>query len=255
VNPFDIAGKVVLVTGGTRGLGRAISLHFASHGAAVSAGYFQNDEAAEEYRRTIAERSHTSSTIKANLMTGAGIQTLVDHVISANGRLDALIYNSATGVHKPLEGLTQRHLSIVWQVNVGAFFELCQRFKPHMPPGSRIIAISSEGAARAVDQYGAIGSSKAALEALCRQMAAEWAGTGIRVNMVAPGLLETDTLSTMEHADSRIASEKTQSPLGRLVRLEEVARVVHFLCSPASDGIVGQTLVVDGGKRIAALTR
>lgn len=250
---FDISGKVVLVTGGTRGLGRVISLHLASHGAKVVAGYFQNEEAAEKLRADSEVQKHPCTAIRANLMTPGGVQALFDQVIATHGRLDALVYSSATGVHKPLTALTQRHLSAVWQVNVGAFFDLCVKFKPHMPAGSRIVAVSSEGAVHAMDQYGAIGSSKAALEALCRQMAAEWAPEGIGVNLVAPGLLATDTLTAMEHADERVAREKSASPLARLVKLEEVASVVHFLCSQASQGIVGQTLVVDGGKRISDL--
>lgn len=253
MNPFDVSGKVILVTGGTRGLGRAISLHLASQGAVVVAGYFMNEDAAEAFRRKSREAGNPCATVKANLMTGTGVQALFDQVISAHGRLDALIYCSATGVHKPLEALTQRHFSAVWQVNVGAFFELSLKFKPHMPAGSHIVAISSEGAVRAVDEYGAIGTSKAALEALCRQMAAEWAPNGIGVNLVSPGLLETDTLAAMDRADERVDREKKSSPLGRLVGLEEVASVVHFLCSQASAGMVGQTLVVDGGKRISAL--
>lgn len=250
---FDLSGKIVLVTGGTRGLGGAISLHLASQGAAVIAGYFQNEEAAEKFRGKTQEAGLPCTAVRANLMTGAGIQALYDQVIAAHGRLDALVYSSATGVHRPLAALTQRHLAGVWQVNVGAFFDLSLKFKPHMPSGSRIVAISSEGAGRAVDQYGAIGSSKAALEALCRQMAAEWAPDGIGVNLVSPGLLETDTLGAMERAGDRVEMEKRASPLGRLVKLEEVASVVHFLCSAASAGMVGQTLVVDGGKRISAL--
>jgi enoyl-[acyl-carrier protein] reductase III len=250
---FDIAGKVVLVTGGTRGLGRAISLHLAAQGATVFAGYFQNEAAAETFRVDSVKAGYACNTIKANLMTAAGIQTVYDQIAAAGGRLDALIYNSATGVHKPLEALTQRHLAVVWQVNVGAFFDLAQKFRPLMPAGSSIVAISSEGAARAMDQYGAVGSSKAALEALCRQMAAEWTSIGISVNLVAPGLLQTDTLAAMDHADARVAGEIGSSPLGRLVALDEVAHVVHFLCSQASSGIIGQTLIVDGGKRISGL--
>lgn len=253
MNPFDVSGKVVLVTGGTRGLGRAISLHLAEHGALVVAGYGQNEVAAEAFRAEAKARGFAATAVRANLMTPSGAQALHDHVMQAHGRLDALVYNAATGVHKPLEGLTSRHLSAVWQVNVGACFDLCLKFKAAMPAGSRIVAVTSEGAARATEHYGAIGSSKAALEALCRQMAAEWAPAGIGVNLVAPGLLETDTLAAMDHAADRVARERKASPLGRLVRLEEVARTVHFLCSPASEGIVGQTLVIDGGKRISDL--
>jgi enoyl-[acyl-carrier protein] reductase III len=138
-------------------------------------------------------------------------------------------------------------------MNVGAFFDLSQKFRPYMPAGSRIIAISSEGASRAFPDYGAVGSSKAALEALCRQMAVEWAQVGISVNLVAPGLLETDTLQVLDPTGDRVVEEIRTSPLRRLVQLDEVACLVHFLCSAASSGIVGQTLVIDGGKRISAI--
>ena len=253
MNPFDVSGKVVLVTGGTRGLGGAISAHLAAQGATVVAGYFQNEEAAERFRALSREQGLACTAVRANLMTGAGVQALHDQVIAAHGRLDALVYSSATGVHKTLAEMTQRHLAGVWQVNVGAFFDLALKFKPSMPAGSRIVAISSEGAARAMVRYGSIGASKAALEALCRQMAAEWAADGIGVNLVAPGLLETDTLAVLERAGERAAHERRASPSGRLVRLREVAAVVHFLCSPASQGMAGQTLVVDGGKRISGM--
>jgi enoyl-[acyl-carrier protein] reductase III len=227
----------------------------ASHGARVLAGYFQNEAAAEEFRQEAAAKGYDCRAIKSNLMASTGIQTLRDHVVSQFGRLDVLIHNAATGVHKPLGELSQRHLSSVWQVNVGAFFELSLRLRPVMPRGSRIIAISSEGARKAVNHYGAVGSSKAGLEALCRQMAVEWAAEGVSVNLIAPGLLETDTLAVLKNADARVQQEIKSSPLGRMVRLEEVACLVHFLCSSASEGLLGQTIVMDGGKSISGFVQ
>jgi enoyl-[acyl-carrier protein] reductase III len=188
-------------------------------------------------------------------MANSGVQTYFDQINQGVGRLDCLIYNSATGTHKPLADLNQRQLAIVWQVNVGAFLDLAVKMLPIMSSGGRIIAVSSEGARRAVDQYGAVGSSKAALEALCRQMAVEWAGKNINVNVVAPGLLETDTLGSLPDSEARLEDEISRTPLGRLVSLGEVARVVRFLCSDASSGIVGQTIMVDGGKTISGFTR
>ncbi len=255
MNPFDINEKTVLVTGGTRGLGRAIAWQLAQQGARVFAGYFQNEEAAEKFRGDTTSKGYSCSTIRANLMTASGVQTLCDHVIRECGRLDALVYNAATGVHKSLDSLSQRHLSGVWQVNVGAFFELSLKLRPFMPRGSRIVAISSEGARKAVNHYGAVGCSKAALEALCRQMAVEWAAHGISANLVSPGLLETDTLTVLEDANARVQHEIKSSPLGRMVHLEEVARLVHFLCSSASEGLLGQTIVIDGGKSISAFVQ
>jgi enoyl-[acyl-carrier protein] reductase III len=243
MDPFDIREKKVLVTGGTRGLGLSISFHLASQGAHVIAGYLQNDEAAEASRKEAISKGYSYEVVKASLMVSSA---------SRWGRLDVLVHNAATGVHKPLEALTQRHFSIVWQVNVGAFFELATKLRHLMPSGSRVIAISSEGARKAVLNYGPVGSSKAALEALCRQMAVEWAPSGTNVNLVAPGLLETDTLKVWEDRDFRVRQEVDSIPINRLVRLEEVARVVHFLASSASEAIVGQTILVDGGKSIAA---
>ena len=250
---FDIQGKVIFVTGGTRGLGRAISFHLAAQGAKVIAGYFQKEEAAEQFRDEAKRASYDCQTLKANLMVSSGLQLATDFVREHHGSLDVFIHNAATGVHKPLAELSQRHLATVWQVNVGAFLDLALKFRALMPRGSRIIAISSEGAQKAVVNYGAVGSSKAALESLCRQMAAEWAADGIAVNVVAPGLLETDTLQVWADAAQRVRHETESSPLGRLVRLPEVAHLVHFLCAPASEGIIGQRIVIDGGKCIATL--
>ena len=254
MNTFDLTGKVALVTGGTRGLGRSIALELARGGARVHAGYFQNEAAAEAFRAEMTEHKIAGSTVKANLMTSSGVQAYFDHIRQSAGKLDCLIYNSAIGVHRPLTELTQRHLATVWQVNVGAFLEIALKLLPIMPIGGRIIAISSLGAHRAVDYYGAVGSSKAALEALCRQMAVEWAKNGINVNVVAPGLLKTDTLKSLPDAERRMRHEVGASPLGRLVSLEEVAHVVRFLCTSASAGIIGQTITVDGGKTISGFT-
>ncbi len=251
--PTDVSGRRVLVTGGTRGLGLAISRHLASHGAHVLAGYFQGEAAAAACVDEARQRGHRIEAVKANLMIPSGVRDLVDHVSTTWGQLDVLVHNAATGVHQPLTSLSQRNLAAVWQVNVGAFLELAVGLKPLMPAGGRIIAISSEGARVAVRRYGSVGSSKGALEALARQMAVEWAAEGIRVNLVAPGLLETDTLKVWDDAADRIAVEIRRSPLGRLVTLEEVACVVQFLASPAAEGIVGQTITVDGGKSVAAI--
>ena len=251
MDPFDLTGKVALITGGTRGLGRAIALELARARVRVYAGYFQNEPAAEAFRLELSTQGGSGGTVRGNLMTGSGVQAYFDQISKDSGNLDCLIYNAATGVHKPLAELTQRHLATVWQVNVGAFFDLALKLLPLMRAGGRIIAISSEGARRSVDDYGAVGSSKAALETLCRQMAVEWAAKGIAVNVITPGLLKTDTISVLPRAEQRVRHEEAATPLGRLVSLEEVAHVVRFLCSSASSGIVGQTVIVDGGKSIS----
>jgi enoyl-[acyl-carrier protein] reductase III len=134
-------------------------------------------------------------------------------------------------------------------LNVRAFFELVQRLSPRMPSGSSIVAISSEGAVRAVAQYTLVGASKGALEALARHLAAELAPKGIRVNVLSPGTVLTDAWKVLPDAEARLAEAGRRSFLGRLTTAEEVAWAAQFLCSDAASGVVGHTLVVDGGAR------
>ncbi len=171
---------------------------------------------------------------------------------AAFGQLSCLVHCAATGVHKPFEQLALRHFDWTFNLNLRAFFELTHRLLPMMENNSAIVGISSEGARHAVPQYALVGSTKAALEAMLRHMAVELAPRGIRVNAIAPGTLLTDVWKVLPDRDRRLADAARKSPLGRLTALEEVARTAQFLCSDAASGIVGQTIVVDGGTGIVA---
>jgi NAD(P)-dependent dehydrogenase (short-subunit alcohol dehydrogenase family) len=146
--------------------------------------------------------------------------------------------------------LSTRHFDWTFGLNVRAFFELVQRLSPRLPAGSSIVAISSEGAVRAVPHYSLVGASKGALESLVRHMAAELAPRGIRVNVLSPGTVFTDSWKVLPDAEARLAEACRRSFLGRLTTAEEVAWSVQFLCSEAASGLVGHTLVVDGGARL-----
>ena len=166
--------------------------------------------------------------------------------------LSCLVHCAATGVHRPFDQLTLRQFDWTFGLNVRAFFELVQRLLPHFEPGASILGISSEGAVRAVSQYTLVGSTKGALEAMLRHMAVELAPRGIRVNTLAPGTLLTDVWKVLPEGDKRLAEAVHRSTLKRLCTLEEVAQAAQFLCSDAANGIVGHTLVVDGGAAISA---
>jgi len=246
---FSLKGKRVLVTGGTRGLGRAISLQFARAGALVQANYVRDLKAAESLIQEAAVEGLAIQTIRADLSGEKGIETLVA-AVGVEAPLSALVHCAATGVHRPFDQLTLRHFDWTFELNVRAFFNLVQRLLPRFASNASIIGISSEGATRAVPQYTLVGSTKGALEAMLRHMAVELAPRGIRVNILAPGTILTDVWKVLPESEKRLADSAAKSALKRLCTLEEVARAAQFLCCDGSSGIVGQTLVVDGGASI-----
>ena len=247
---FSLGGRNVLVTGGTRGIGRAISLRFARAGAVVLANYLRDDLSAETLKREADQEGLAIHTCRADVTGDKGIQRLLAAADGLGPALHCLVHCAATGVHKPVEQMTLRHFDWTMALNIRAFYNLVRLLLPRFTEGGSILALSSEGAARAVPLYTLVGASKGALESMVRHLAAEFAGRGIRVNALAPGAVKTEAWKAMPDADERLEETIRRTPLGRLVHVEEVAAAAQFLCSDAAAGIVGQTLVVDGGCRI-----
>lgn len=248
----SLAGKQVLVTGGTRGIGRAISVAFAQGGASVVANYVRDVEAAEKLKQEAKDEGLVIECCRADLSSDKGIERLVGFVGEHFSSISGFVHCAATGVHRPLEQLELRHFDWTYRLNVRAFFDLVHRLLPRFEKGGSILAISSEGAERAVPQYSLVGSSKGALESLVRHFAAELAPRGIRVNTVSAGTVLTDAWKVLPESEKRLEEAVERSPLGRLVTVEEVAWAARFLCSDAAGGVVGHTLVVDGGTRITS---
>ena len=246
---FGLQGACVLVTGGTRGIGRAISLRLARAGANVVANYARNDENAETLRAQGQSEGLKLDTLRADLTLPKGLASVKEHMAQIEGQVISVVHCAATGVHRPFDQLTTRHWDWTMALNVRAFFELMQSLLPLLSEGSAVVPVSSAGAVRAVPAYTTVGSSKAALESLARHMASELAPRGVRVNILSPGSVETDAWDAFPDKAQRLAEAVRRSPLGRLVTLEEVAFAAQFLCSPASRGMVGHTLVMDGGTR------
>ena len=247
---FSLSGRNVLVTGGTRGIGRAISLRFARSGAVVLANYLRDDLSAESLKREADHEGLALHTCRADLTGDKGMQRLLAAVDELGPALHCLVHCAATGVHKPVEQMTLRHFDWTMALNIRAFYNLVRLLLPRFTAGGSILALSSEGAARAVPLYTLVGASKGALESMVRHLAAEFAGRGIRVNALAPGAVKTEAWKAMPEAEQRLEETIRRTPLGRLVEVEEVAAAAQFLCSDAASGIVGQTVVVDGGCRI-----
>jgi enoyl-[acyl-carrier protein] reductase III len=242
-------GKSVLVTGGSRGIGRAIALRFAELGAArVAISYLRNDKAAEETGKELEQAGTEALLLRGNLGDPEKAAALVDEA----GALDVLVSNAATGVIRPALEIEEKHWDWTLNANARALLTLTRHAAPSMPEGSSIVAISSLGSQRVLEDYVVVGVSKAALEALVRYLAVELAPRGIRVNAVSAGLVETGALEYFEKRDAMLDCYRSRTPAGRLVEPDDVADAVCFLASPGADMIRGQTIIVDGGYSVLA---
>jgi NAD(P)-dependent dehydrogenase (short-subunit alcohol dehydrogenase family) len=249
---FSLHNKLFLVTGGTRGIGQTISLRLARAGATVIANYLRNEQAAEQLKAIAAEERLPISLCRADLTTEKGLEQVDRSLDECGPHLSGLVYCAATGIHRPVDELTERHFDWTFNLNVRAFFKLMKLIKPRLSNGSSVVAVSSWGASRALPYYSLVGSSKGALESLARHLAVELAPVGIRVNILTAGAVLTDAWKAMPNSQARIAETVRRTPVGRLITAEEVAYGAQYLCSDAAAGMVGHTLVLDGGAGIVA---
>ena len=236
----------VFVSGGSRGIGRAIALRLARDGAAfgqpvrVGIGYFRSDAAAEVTAEELRALGAEPVLVRGNITSERVLEE-----VAALGPLDVLVHNAASGVSVPALEAKEKHWDWTVNTNARALLQLAQVAAPSMPDGSSIVAISSLGAQRVLDNYTLVGTSKAALEALVRYLAVELAPS-IRVNAVSGGVVETDALDAFPNREEMLAAGRA-NPIGRMVESNDIADAVAFLCSKDADMIRGQTIVVDGG--------
>ena len=243
---FD--GKSVLVTGGSRGIGRETALRFAEEGATkVAIGYLRNDRAAEETAEELRIRGAEPVLVRGNVASER-----VAREVAELGALDVLVHNAATGVIRPALETEDKHWDWTLAANARALLSLTRAAAPAMSEGSSIVAISSLGAQRVLENYVLVGTSKAALEAVVRYLGVELAPRGIRVNAVSGGVVETGALEHFPNREEMLEAGRQRTPAGRMVEARDLADAVLFLASPRASMIVGQTLVVDGGFSLPA---
>jgi len=248
---IDLKGKVALITGGSRGIGRAIAVRLAQAGADVAINYLRQRTAAEETIKMVEASGARAVAIRANVGEPENIAKLVDEVKEHFGHIDILVSNAASGVLKPAMELNEKHWHWTMDINAGTLLPLAQYTVPLMgDEGGHIIAVSSLGSVRAIPNYAAVGASKAALESLVRHLALELAPRHVSVNAVSAGVVDTDALKHFPNREEMLEVSRQKTPSGRLTTPDDVADIVLFLCSPLAKQIQGQTVVVDGGYSI-----
>ena len=244
-----LKNQVALITGASRGIGRAIALRLADMGAHIAVNYVRNQEAAEETAKAIAQKGVKAITFQANVGDPKAIDELVKQTVLQLGAVDIVVHSAALGAFKPVHLLKVNQWELSLDTNAKAFYILAQKTIPLMQQrgGGSIIGISSLGSHRIIPNYGAIGVSKAALETLVKYLAFELAPRNIRVNCISGGLVDTDALKFFPGYDLFKEEVVKRTPAGRIGQPEDLAKVVGFLVSPHAGWIIGQTIVVDGG--------
>ncbi len=254
---IDLTGRVALVTGASRGIGRACAVRLADAGADVVVNYLTTQSAATDVAQEILNKGRRVAVVKADVGEPDDVRSMMEFIDKSFGRLDIIVSNAATGGFRPLVSASVRNFESTMRTNVLSVIHLVQsglKLLRKGPGRSKVIAISSHGSHLALPMYGMVGTSKAALESLMRHFALELGPQGVNVNVVKAGLVDTDSSRRLPGADMIFeATKKYKSMTGdRMLTPEDVADAVLFLSSPMADMVQGETLTVDGGTGVHA---
>ena len=240
--------KSIFISGGTRGIGKAVALSQAGKGVTLFLNYLRDDASADSVKKEAEKKGSRVILIPGNVGDADTVPALFESVKKETSVLDALVHSAALGVFKPVHQLRVKDWDISLDVNAKAFLLLSQQALPFMKKqGGKIVGISSLGAHHFTPNYGAIGISKAALENLVRYLAVELAPFKIQVNAVSGGLVDTDSLKMFPAFETMKKEYLARTPGARLGTPQDIADAVSFLLGPQSGWIYGQTLIADGG--------
>jgi enoyl-[acyl-carrier protein] reductase III len=247
-------GRLALITGGSRGIGRTIAVDLARRGADVAVSYLRNEEAAQEAVALIEATGRRGFAIRSRVDTADRCAALVEQAAEALGGLDVLVSNAASGVIRPAMDVTEKHWDWTLNTNARPIVFLAQAAVPHMQArgGGAIVGMSSLGSFRVLENYTLVGVSKAALEAAIRYLAVELAPLGIRVNGVSGAVVETGALEHFPNREEMLRDGRERTPAGRILDPQDLANAVAWLVGGESAMVIGQTLIVDGGYSLPA---
>jgi enoyl-[acyl-carrier protein] reductase III len=245
----NLEGKTAVITGSGRGIGRGIALALASRGCNVAVNFFRRRDDAEQTAAEIEALGVKAAVIRANVAKEEEVRGLVDAAAQQLGGLDIFVGNAASGVIKPIGEIDAKAWDWTLNINARSILFGAQAAAPYMrrKGWGRIITITSIGSRRVFPEYGVVGVSKAAIEAVTRYLAVELARENIIANCISPGVVLTGALDFFPRRDAMIAHAEQHTPAGRLVTPEDVGNVAAWLCSEEAKMIVGQTIELDGG--------
>lgn len=244
------SGRIALITGASRGIGRALARKLGAQGATVVVNYKSNADLADKTVADVEEAGGHGVAVRADVEAVEDVEALFEQVAERYGRLDWFVNNAAASAFKNIVDMKPHHLDRSYATNLRPFILGAQHAVRLMDGGGRIVALTSYGSIRAYPTYAALGGMKAAIESWVRYMATEFAPYGINVNAVNGGLIDSDSLDYFYHRVPGMADIQTvldRIPKKRPGTVEEVAGTIEFLLSPTAEYITGQTLVVDGG--------
>lgn len=244
---LQLAGKVALITGGARGIGKATALKLAQTGCDIAIVYYNSSDAATILVDEIQKLGRRAIAIQANVADHHSVKELFDQFRNTFSQLHFLVSNAASGVLKPALEMSTKHWRWCLETNALALNHLVVESLGLIPQGGRVIALSSLGASRAIPNYGFIGASKAALEALMRTLSLELAPYGITANTISAGVVDTDALKHFPNREQLLAEYQAHSLADRPLMPEDVANAIYLLCLPEAAMINGHTLFVDAG--------
>jgi enoyl-[acyl-carrier protein] reductase III len=247
----DFTGKNTLITGGSRGIGKAIALEFARRGSNVIFNYLKDHDSAQKTQAELEELGIKCIKVKAHLGDPNKIQELFKEISEKFGTLDYLINNAASGVQRDAKDLTPKHWDWTMDINARAPWLCSIEASKLMPNGGSIVNISSEGSRSVLPYYIAVGASKAALESITRYLAIELADQNINVNAVSGGYVETGALDSFPNKEEMLEAVKN-NPSNKSLEVEDIAKVTAFLCTKDAEMIRGQIIVVDGGTTLTS---
>jgi enoyl-[acyl-carrier protein] reductase III len=244
--------KVALVTGSSRGIGKAIALRLAKQGFDIVVNYARSKSAAEETAREIEALGRKAIVIKANIGKQDKIKDMFAEIDQHFDRLDIFVSNAASGVLRPLMELEESHWDWTMDINSKALLFCAQEAAKRMEKnnGGKIVSLSSLGSIRYLENYTTVGVSKAAVESLTRYLAVELAPKNIVVNAVSGGAVDTDALKHFPNREELLEDARQKTPAGRMVEPEDLVNAVMFLLSEDASMIRGQTIIVDGGRSL-----
>ena len=241
-----LSGQVVLVTGGSRGIGAEVARRFGAAGCKVAVVYRSGADAAEAVVRDIAAAGGEGLAVAADIANSDEVKAAVDKVAAKFGRIDVVVNCAGIAEYRPFEKTDLEFFRATFETNVYGTIALIQAALPHLPsPGGRIINFSSALASRPIPTTSIYSASKGAINTLSHALAREFGARGITVNTISPGVIETEM--TTKILEERGPAIKGMTPLGRIGQPDDIAGVALFLASQDAGWITGRTIIVDGG--------